>query len=70
MLIIAEGEGRNAAFLAKQGHQVTAIDVSNVAIKKAKQLTRQRQVDVNFIHHDLLSFELWRNQRESLNHSG
>ena len=38
VLSIAEGEGRNAVFLAKQGYQVTAIDSSIVAINKAEQL--------------------------------
>lgn len=66
VLSIAEGEGRNAVFLAKQGYQVTAIDSSIVAINKAEQLARQQQVDINFIHHDLLSFDFGENQWEGI----
>ena len=66
VLSIAEGEGRNAVFLAKQGYHVTAIDSSIVAINKAEQLARQHQVDINFIHHDLLSFDFGENQWEGI----
>ena len=38
------GEGRNAVFLAQKGHQVTGIDISSVAIKKARQLAKENGV--------------------------
>jgi hypothetical protein len=38
-LSLAEGEGRNAVFLAKQGYSVTAIDSSLAGIDRNKQDT-------------------------------
>ncbi|MEI7575141.1 MAG: hypothetical protein WCJ00_05505 [Methylotenera sp.] len=34
VLSLAEGEGRNAVFLAKQGYAVTAVDASQVGLEK------------------------------------
>ena len=34
-LCLAEGEGRNAVFLARRGHDVTAVDLSAVGLAKA-----------------------------------
>ena len=38
VLCIGEGEGRNAAFLASLGHDVTALDASSVGLAKAARL--------------------------------
>ena len=35
ILSLAEGEGRNAVFLAKQGFKVTAVDSSSIGLAKA-----------------------------------
>jgi 2-polyprenyl-3-methyl-5-hydroxy-6-metoxy-1,4-benzoquinol methylase len=45
-LAIAEGEGRNAVFLAGQGLNVTAWDYSNVGLEKTKQLAKEKGVKV------------------------
>ena len=36
-LCIAEGEGRNAVFLAEHGHDVVAVDSSAVGLEKARR---------------------------------
>ena len=36
VLSLAEGEGRNAVFLAQQGFDVTAVDASRVGTEKAR----------------------------------
>lgn len=36
VLSLAEGEGRNAVFLAKQGYSVTAVDASQVGLEGQK----------------------------------
>jgi tellurite methyltransferase len=41
VLDLGMGEGRNAVFLAQKGHQVTGIDISSVAIKKANLLAQE-----------------------------
>lgn len=48
-LDIGCGAGANAIWLAVQGWQVTAVDFSEVAIRKAKQRATERGVDVNFV---------------------
>lgn len=58
ILSLAEGEGRNAVFLAKLGYQVTAVDSSIVGINKAKQLAQLNKVNIEFIHSDLADFKL------------
>lgn len=45
-LAIAEGEGRNAVFLAEQGMNVTAWDYAESGLNKTKQLARGRGVTV------------------------
>ena len=58
VLSIAEGEGRNAVFLAKQGYSVTAVDGSEVGLKKAEKLAAENGVVIECIHADLADFDL------------
>ena len=56
VLCIADGEGRNSVWLAKQGHSVDAFDVSSIAINKARKFAAENQVSVTFEHADCDSF--------------
>ncbi len=58
-LDLAAGEGRNAVWLAEQGWTVRAVDFSDVAIEKGKQLAAARGVadKVDFQAADLRHFE-------------
>ncbi len=58
ILSLAEGEGRNAVYLARQGYKVTAVDSSRVGLDKARKLAEENRVDIEFIHNDLEHFEL------------
>lgn len=49
VLCLAEGEGRNAVFLACQGHHVTAVDISDVGLKKAESLAASHHVPLKTI---------------------
>lgn len=42
------GQGRNAVWLAVQGHTVTGLDLSDVAIAQAREFARHIGVDVQF----------------------
>lgn len=53
ILTIAEGEGRNAVYLAGLNHDVTAWDYSSVAIEKLKGLAKQNGVEVEAFLKDL-----------------
>jgi len=54
-LSIADGEGRNSVWLAEQGLNVTAVEISAVAVEKARRLAAGRQVDIQFILADMLA---------------
>lgn len=58
ILSLAEGEGRNAVFLAQQGYSVTAVDSSVVGLNKGKKLAKENSVNVEFIHTDLALYDL------------
>ena len=47
------GEGRNAIYMAKQNIDVTAIDISQIAIDNAKALAAEQNARVNFIAADI-----------------
>jgi 2-polyprenyl-3-methyl-5-hydroxy-6-metoxy-1,4-benzoquinol methylase len=53
VLCLAEGEGRNAVYLAKQGCVVTGVDSSQVGLDKLQQLAKQNGVEVNTVCCDL-----------------
>lgn len=57
-LCIAEGEGRNAVFLAEHGHQVVAVDASVVGLEKAGRLARERGVDIETVAADLAHYPI------------
>ena len=56
-LLVADGEGRNSVWLSEQGLNVTACDISHVAIENAKRLSASREVHSEFICADMLSTE-------------
>ena len=58
-LSVADGEGRNSVWLAEQGLKVTAVEISSVAVAKARKLAAGRGVTVNFLVADLLAPD-WR----------
>ena len=53
VLAVADGEGRNSVWLAKQGLHVDAFDISPVGIGKARKLAEQQGVDINFSIHSV-----------------
>ena len=57
VLCLAEGEGRNAVFLALQGYQVTAVDQSAVGLDKAQALATKNGVNITTIVADLADFD-------------
>lgn len=54
VIAFAEGEGRNAVFLAKRNLEVTAIDYAESGLQKTKKLARKHSVDVQTQKIDLL----------------
>jgi len=58
VLCLAEGEGRNAVWLAARGHAVTAVDQAEVALAKARRLAAERGVPLATVVADLAGFEI------------
>ncbi|BDT77015.1 SAM-dependent methyltransferase [Polynucleobacter yangtzensis] len=56
VLCIADGEGRNGVWLAKQGMQVIGFDASDIALAKARQFAKDNQVEVDYSFSDTDSF--------------
>jgi 2-polyprenyl-3-methyl-5-hydroxy-6-metoxy-1,4-benzoquinol methylase len=61
-LSVADGEGRNSVWLARQGLAVTAFDVSPVGVEKARRLAREHGVSVDFSVADIHGYD-WRARR-------
>lgn len=57
ILCIAEGEGRNAVWLAELGFNVTAVDASKIGLEKGRALAKSRGVSVHWIHTDLQHYD-------------
>lgn len=56
VLCVADGEGRNSVWLAQQGMQVEAFDISAVGVAKARILAERRGVAVHFAVADCDSY--------------
>jgi SAM-dependent methyltransferase len=57
ILCIADGEGRNGVWLAKQGMHVTGFDVSDVVLAKANQFAIDNQVVIKYSLSDTDGFD-------------
>lgn len=59
ILFVAEGEGRNAVFVAQNGFEVVAFDYSESAKSKALTLAKEQNVQIDYIVSDVMdvSFE-------------
>ncbi len=58
VLCLAEGEGRNAVYLAKCGYEVTAVDMSAAGLDKARRLAAASGVAITTQLADLASYEI------------
>ena len=56
-LDLGSGQGRNAIWLARRGHQVTAVDLSSVARGQAVALATEVRVAVEFVAADVTEWQ-------------
>ncbi len=61
VLMLGEGEGRTACYMALKGHEVAALDASDVGLDKTRALARDAAVEIETIHADLSE---WRSDRK------
>ena len=66
VLCIADGEGRNGVWLAKQGMQVVGFDVSDIALQKAKQFAIDNQVEIAYSLSDTDRFDWQENTYDAV----
>ena len=58
VLCLAEGEGRNAVYLARQGFAATAVDSSRVGLAKADKLAQEFGVTIQTVLADLADYTI------------
>jgi SAM-dependent methyltransferase len=66
ILSLAEGQGRNAVFLASRGFEVVAVDCSPVGLEAARRLASSRGVRIATIVEDLARFQIEPNQWDGI----
>jgi 2-polyprenyl-3-methyl-5-hydroxy-6-metoxy-1,4-benzoquinol methylase len=66
ILFVAEGEGRNAVFAAKEGFQVSAFDYSESGKQKALALAQEHNVTVDYLVSDVLELSYEKESFEAL----
>lgn len=66
ILSLAEGEGRNAVYLASLGYEVTGVNGSVVGLGKAQELAAARGVHITTIQADLGAFEIEQGQWDGI----
>lgn len=56
VLVVGDGQGRNGVWLARRGFRVTAVDLSEVACRQARERAVAAGVEIEVIHADLLEW--------------
>ncbi len=57
VLSIADGEGRNGVFVARQGARVTSVDFSAPALEKARSLAEEFNVEIIIEQQDIFEWD-------------
>jgi hypothetical protein len=66
VLCLAEGEGRNAVHLAREGFTATAVDSSRVGLEKAERLAHKNGVAIETVLVDLADFTIVKDSWDSI----
>jgi hypothetical protein len=66
VLCLAEGQGRNAVYLASQGYEVTGVDASAVGLAKAQKLASERGVTIATVVANLSDFVIQPNSWDAI----
>ncbi len=66
VLCVADGEGRNGVWLAKNGYNVTSMDFSPKAIDKINRLAQENNVLIKAICADLLNYDFGKNRYDGI----
>ena len=66
VLCVADGEGRNSVWLAKNGYNITSIDFSPKAVEKTNRLAQENYVSIKTKCNDLLSYNFGENKYDGI----
>ncbi len=66
VLCLAEGEGRNAVYLAEKGFTVSCVDLSPVGLAKAAALAQSRSVSIQTCIADLGDYQIAPNSYDAI----
>jgi cyclopropane fatty-acyl-phospholipid synthase-like methyltransferase len=66
ILCLAEGEGRNAVFLAEHNHHVTAVDYSQEGLNKLKKLASDKNLSIETVCIDLNHYKIEENKWDAI----
>jgi SAM-dependent methyltransferase len=66
VLCLAEGEGRNAVFLAEHNHDVTAVDYSHVGLNKLQNLASEKNLTIETVCIDLNHYKIDENKWDAI----
>jgi SAM-dependent methyltransferase len=66
VLCLAEGEGRNAVFLAEQNHHVTAVDYSQEGLNKLLNLANKKNLTIETLCVDLNNYIIEANKWDAV----
>ena len=66
ILLLGEGEGRNALYAALKGWNVDAVDFSTKAKEKALQLAEENDIHINYEVVDLSKYKLKKNYYDAV----
>lgn len=58
VLCLADGEGRNSVWLARQGFDVTALEIAEQGLAKARALAQQQGVALHTVQADVTAWDL------------
>ena len=58
VLDIGCGEGKDAVFFARNGYRVTAFDIADAGLEKARRLAEYHWVEIDFFKGDVNDFRL------------
>ena len=61
-LVLAMGDGRNAVHLAQKEFAVTGVDISEVAIEKARKIAAEAGVEIATVQADLSRYDMGTNR--------
>lgn len=66
ILCLAEGEGRNAVFLAEHNHDVTAVDYSEEGLNKLQKLASNKNLTIETVCVDLKHYIIEENKWDAI----